>query len=115
MCHDDRADADQGRAALHAAARVDRSRGRLLPGRGAGAGADGRRDALGLRPPRRALRSRPQDVPFVEEMEDLANSACAWGSVCNAGAGMGRFVSDLYGAGRFSTFTRTESPYRRLT
>jgi hypothetical protein len=37
--------------------------------------------------------SRPQDVPFVEEMEDLANSACAWGSVCNAGAGMGRFAS----------------------
>jgi NitT/TauT family transport system substrate-binding protein len=59
--------------------------------------------------------SRPQDVPFVEEMEDLANSACAWGSVCNAGAGMGRFVSDLYGVGRFSIFTRTDSPHRRLT
>ena len=59
--------------------------------------------------------SRPQDVPFVEEMEDLANSACAWGSVCNAGAGMGRFVSDLYGVGRFSIFTRTDSPYHRLT
>jgi hypothetical protein len=58
---------------------------------------------------------RPQDLPFVEEMEDLANSACAWGSVCNAGAGMGRFVSDLYGVGRFSIFTRTDSPHQRLT
>jgi hypothetical protein len=58
---------------------------------------------------------RPQDMPFVEEMEDLANSACAWGSVCNAGAGMGKFVSDLYGVGRFSIFTRQGSPYKRLT
>ena len=59
--------------------------------------------------------TRPQDLPFVEELEDLTNSACAWGSVCNAGAGMGRFVSDLYGVGRFSIFTRTDSPYQRLT
>jgi NitT/TauT family transport system substrate-binding protein len=58
---------------------------------------------------------RPQDLPFVEEMEDLANSACAWGSVCNAGAGMGRFVSDLYGVGRFAIFTRDDSPHQRLT
>jgi hypothetical protein len=59
--------------------------------------------------------TRPQDLPFVEEMEDLTNSACAWGSVCNAGAGMGRFVSDLYEVGRFSIFTRTESLHQRLT
>jgi hypothetical protein len=42
---------------------------------------------------------RPQDIPFVQETE-VANSACAWGSVCNAGAGMGKFVPDLYGVGR---------------
>jgi hypothetical protein len=58
---------------------------------------------------------RPQDMPFVEELEDLANSACAWGSVCNAGAGMGKFVSDLYGVGRFSILARQDSPYKRLT
>jgi hypothetical protein len=58
---------------------------------------------------------RPQDMPFVEELEDLANSACSWGSVCNAGAGMGKFVSDLYGVGRFSMFARQDSPYERLT
>jgi ABC-type nitrate/sulfonate/bicarbonate transport system substrate-binding protein len=48
-------------------------------------------------------------------MEELANSACAWGSICNAGAGMGKFVPDLYGVGRFSIFTRQDSPYTRLT
>ena len=30
---------------------------------------------------------RPQDLPFVRE-EEVANSACEWGTACNAGAGM---------------------------
>src|SRR5215218_4655771 len=30
---------------------------------------------------------RPQDLPFVREKE-VANSACKWGTACNAGAGM---------------------------
>jgi NitT/TauT family transport system substrate-binding protein len=56
---------------------------------------------------------RPQDVPFMQSLQ-VANSACEWGSVCNAGAGMGKFVSDLYGVARFAIFTRPETPFRRL-
>ena len=56
---------------------------------------------------------RPQDLPFTESQE-VANSACEWGSVCNAGAGMGKFVPDLYGVARFAIFARVDSPYTRL-
>lgn len=56
---------------------------------------------------------RPQDRPFMESMQ-VANSACEWGSVCNAGAGMGKFVPDLYGVARFGIFARPDSSYRRL-
>jgi len=57
---------------------------------------------------------RPQDAPFFEAAP-VANSACEWGSVCNAGAGMGRFVPDLYGVARFAIFARPDSGLRRLT
>ncbi|MDX6382124.1 MAG: hypothetical protein QOI57_3148 [Rubrobacteraceae bacterium] len=43
---------------------------------------------------------RPLDLPFVQE-EEVANSACEWGTACNAGAGMGRVVPDLYSVGRY--------------
>lgn len=56
---------------------------------------------------------RPQDKPFLEGME-VANSACEWGSVCNAGAGMGRFIPDLYGVARYAFFVRPESKLARL-
>jgi len=56
---------------------------------------------------------RPQDRPFLEAME-VANSACEWGSVCNTGAGMGKFVADLYGVARFAIFARPDSGIRRL-
>ena len=56
---------------------------------------------------------RPQDEPFMQSQQ-VANSACEWGSVCNAGAGMGRFVSDLYGVARFAIFTRPDTAFRRL-
>ena len=56
---------------------------------------------------------RPQDRPFRETME-VANSACEWGSVCNAGAGMGKFVPDLYGVARFAVFARPDAGLRRL-
>jgi hypothetical protein len=36
-------------------------------------------------------KARPQDQPFLEGAQVIGN-ACAWGSVCNAGAGMGKFV-----------------------
>ena len=36
-------------------------------------------------------KERPQDVPFLKGSAEIT-SACAWGSVCNAGAGMGKFI-----------------------
>lgn len=56
---------------------------------------------------------RPQDQPFMESMH-AANSACEWGSVCNAGAGMGKFVPDLYGVARFAIFARPDASFTRL-
>lgn len=56
---------------------------------------------------------RPQDLPFVRQM-DVVNSACQWGTACNAGAGMGRLVPDLYTVGRFALFTRPGSQVQRL-
>jgi len=57
---------------------------------------------------------RPQDRPFLSGGMEVANSACEWGSVCNAGAGMGKFVADLYGVARFAIFAAPGSRYRRL-
>jgi hypothetical protein len=57
---------------------------------------------------------RPQDEPFLKGQE-VANSACEWGSVCNAGAGMGRFVPDLYGVARYGFFVAEGSSITRLS
>jgi NitT/TauT family transport system substrate-binding protein len=51
---------------------------------------------------------RPQDKPFVEGEQTITN-ACMWGSVCNAGAGMGRFVADAYGVARWAIYVRPDS------
>jgi hypothetical protein len=53
---------------------------------------------------------RPQDQPFLgaSERVDVINH-CAWGSVCNAGAGMGKFVPDAYGVARWAIYVRPES------
>lgn len=56
---------------------------------------------------------RPQDVPFVRQQK-VANSACEWGTACNAGAGMGKLVPDLYTVGRFAIFTKPDSKITRL-
>ncbi len=61
-----------------------------------------------------AYKARPQDRPFVDALPAV-NSACHWGSVCNAGAGMGRFVPDVYGVARFALYLRPGSPRERLT
>ncbi len=45
----------------------------------------------------------------------MANSACHWGSLCNAGAGMGKFVPDVYGVARFGIFVRPGLARTRLT
>jgi len=56
---------------------------------------------------------RPQDLPFVQQME-VVNSACQWGTACNAGAEMGKLVPDLYTVGRFAIFSRPGSKIQRL-
>jgi NitT/TauT family transport system substrate-binding protein len=61
-----------------------------------------------------AYKERPQDRPFLDALPAV-NSACHWGSICNAGAGMGRFVPDLYGVARFGTYLRPGSTWQRLT
>src|SRR5690242_14503281 len=58
--------------------------------------------------------SGPQDAPFLARTP-VANSACHWGSVCNAGAGMGKFVPDVYGVARFAIVARPGSRVERLT
>jgi hypothetical protein len=63
---------------------------------------------------RDAYFERPQDRPFLAGGMEVANSACEWGSVCNAGAGMGKFVSDLYGVARFAIFAAPGSKLTRL-
>ncbi len=58
----------------------------------------------------KAYKERPQDLPFVGAAEpvDVINH-CAWGSVCNAGAGLGRFVPDAYGVARWAIYVRADS------
>jgi NitT/TauT family transport system substrate-binding protein len=53
-------------------------------------------------------RARPQDQPYAEGAE-IVQGACAWGSICNAGAGMGRFVPDCYGVSPWAIFVRPDS------
>src|SRR4030095_9688731 len=57
-------------------------------------------------------KARPQDASFLEGNQNIGN-ACAWGSVCNAGAGMGRFVPDAYGVARHAIYVRADSSIRR--
>jgi len=46
-----------------------------------------------------AYKSRPQDQPMLRD-EGAVTNACAWGSVANAGAGMGKFSAGAYGIAR---------------
>ena len=56
---------------------------------------------------------RPQDRPYTETKEDVIQGACAWGTVCNASAGMGRIVQEGYGISPWAIFVRPESPIER--
>jgi hypothetical protein len=59
-------------------------------------------------------RQRVQDVLFLERKErQLVTNACMWGSVCNAGAGMGKFVPDVYGIAPHGIYVRPESRIRK--
>jgi NitT/TauT family transport system substrate-binding protein len=56
---------------------------------------------------------RPQDRPYTRNKEDIIQGACVWGSICNAGAGMGRFVPDGYGDSPWAIFVRADSKIHR--
>lgn len=55
---------------------------------------------------------RPQDKIYAEGQE-VIQGACVWGSICNASAGMGRFVPDAYGVSPWAIFVRPDSSIRR--
>jgi NitT/TauT family transport system substrate-binding protein len=56
---------------------------------------------------------RPQDRPYTEDKQEVIQGACVWGSICNASAGMGRFVPDAYGVSPWAIFVRPEAKIRR--
>src|SRR3984893_1791745 len=56
---------------------------------------------------------RPQDRPYSKDKHDVIQGACAWGSICNASAGMGRFVPDAYGLSPWGIFARPDSKTKR--
>jgi ABC-type nitrate/sulfonate/bicarbonate transport system substrate-binding protein len=56
---------------------------------------------------------RPQDRPYTQSKEDIIQGACAWGTVCNASAGMGHIVREGYGISPWAIFVRPDSSIRR--
>ena len=52
---------------------------------------------------------RPQDRPYTHDKAEVIQGACVWGSICNASAGMGRFVADAYGVSPWAIFVRPDS------
>ncbi|MGA9010795.1 MAG: hypothetical protein WB495_28870 [Xanthobacteraceae bacterium] len=56
--------------------------------------------------------NRPQDRPFSEN-RSVIQGACAWGSICNASAGMGKFVPDCYGVSPWGIFVRPDSKIKK--
>jgi len=52
---------------------------------------------------------RPQDRPYTEDKTEVIQGACVWGSICNASAGMGRFVAEAYGVSPWAIFVRPDS------
>jgi NitT/TauT family transport system substrate-binding protein len=56
---------------------------------------------------------RPQDRPYTEDKVEVIQGACVWGSICNASAGMGRFVADAYGVSPWAIFVRPDSRIRQ--
>ena len=55
---------------------------------------------------------RPQDRPYIEDKAEVIQGACVWGSICNASAGMGRFVAEAYGVSPWAIFVRPDSRIR---
>src|SRR5215510_2253763 len=55
---------------------------------------------------------RPQDQPYTKDKVEVIQGACVWGSICNASAGMGKFVSEAYGDSPWAIFVRPDSKIR---
>ena len=57
---------------------------------------------------------RPQDQPYTKDKAEVIQGACVWGTICNASAGMGKFVArpTAIRRGRFSCgrIPRSSSP-----
>jgi hypothetical protein len=43
----------------------------------------------------------------------VIQGACVWGSICNASAGIGRFVPEAYGVSPWAIFMRPDFSIRR--
>ncbi len=56
---------------------------------------------------------RPQDQPYTQSHEDVIQGACMWGTICNAGAGMGRVVPTAYGLSPWAIYVRPDSRIRK--
>src|SRR5262245_33968582 len=52
---------------------------------------------------------RPQDRPYTDDKQEVIQGAFVWGAICNAGAGMGKFVPDAYGVSPWAIFVRPDS------
>jgi NitT/TauT family transport system substrate-binding protein len=55
---------------------------------------------------------RPQDRPYTKDNAEVIQGACVWGSICNASAGMGKFVPEAYGDSPWAIFVRPDSKIR---
>ncbi len=55
---------------------------------------------------------RPQDQPYTKDKAEVIQGACVWGSICNASAGMGKFVPEAYGDSPWAIFVRPDSKTR---
>ena len=55
---------------------------------------------------------RPQDQPYTKDKTEVIQGACVWGSICNASAGMGKFVAEAYGDSPWAIFVRADSKIR---
>ena len=51
---------------------------------------------------------RPQDQPYTKDKAEVIQGACVWGSICNASAGMGKFVPEAYGDLPWAIFVRPD-------
>ena len=56
---------------------------------------------------------RPQDQPYTKDKAEVIQGACVWGTICNASAGMGKFVSEAYGESPWAIFVRPDSKIRK--